>query len=49
MGVAINGGGGWKSLKVDNRKVAISGGGVGKIAHLQLCLVVICSIHFLNN
>ena len=37
-----------KSLKVNRRGVAINGG-VGKIAYLQLCLVVICSIHFLHN
>ena len=34
--------------------MAINGGiaisrGVGKIAYLQLCLVVICSIYFLHN
>ena len=40
-------GGVGKSLKVNKREIAISGGGGGKIAYLQLYLAVICSIHSL--
>ena len=47
--MGINGGGLEENLKAYKWGITISGREIGKIAYLQLCLVIICSICFFHT